>query len=91
MSARKNTGSRLPSAARAPDEGHRRRRRSRPADSNTRRWRRDTRPRLVRATVSATKALRWNGPLIEANTRSRGGESAPPPGTGRGATPADRR
>ena len=30
------------------------------------RWRRDTRPQLVRAAVSATKALRWSHPLVEA-------------------------
>ena len=39
---------------------------TRPADSATRRWRRDTRPRSIRAAVSATKALRWTRPLIEA-------------------------
>ena len=39
---------------------------SRPADSGTRRWRRDTRPKSVRAAVSATKGIRWTRPLIEA-------------------------
>ena len=37
-----------------------------PVDSATRRWRRDTRPKSVRAAVSATKAIRWTRPLIEA-------------------------
>ena len=35
-------------------------------DTAARRWRRDSRPRLVRAIVSATKALKWSHPLIEA-------------------------
>ena len=35
-------------------------------DRAARRWRRDSRPRLVRAVVSATKALKWSHPLIEA-------------------------
>ena len=39
---------------------------SRPTDSATRRWRRDTRPKSVRAAVSATKGIRWTRPLIEA-------------------------
>jgi hypothetical protein len=39
---------------------------SRPADSATRRWRRDTRPKSVRAAVSATKGIRWTRLLIEA-------------------------
>lgn len=39
---------------------------SRPADRTTRRWRREARPASVRAAVSATKAIRWNRPLIEA-------------------------
>lgn len=42
------------------------RRASRTADSATRRWRRDTRPRSVRAAVSATKGIRWTHPLIRA-------------------------
>ena len=32
----------------------------------SKRWRRDTRPRIVRAAVSATKAIRWSPVLIEA-------------------------
>ena len=32
----------------------------------TRRWRRDTRSKAIRAAVSAAKALRWSRPLIEA-------------------------
>lgn len=39
---------------------------SRRADSATRRWRRDTRPKLFRAAVSVTKGIRWTRPLIEA-------------------------
>lgn len=31
-----------------------------------RRWRRDARPRIVRAAVAATKSLRWSPTLIEA-------------------------
>ena len=31
-----------------------------------RRWRRDTRPRIIRTVVSATKALKWSTSLIEA-------------------------
>ena len=34
--------------------------------SSTRRWRRDVRPNAIHAAVSATKALRWSRPLIEA-------------------------
>ena len=45
---------------------HKNRRASGPADAATRRWRRDARPKSIRAAVSATKALRWNRPLIEA-------------------------
>ena len=44
----------------------RKRRSSRAVDRVTRRWRRDTRPSLVRAAVSATRSLRWNRQLIEA-------------------------
>ena len=36
------------------------------ADRSTRRWRRETRQAAVRAAVSATKALRWSRPLVEA-------------------------
>lgn len=35
-------------------------------DRAARRWRRDTRPRIIRTVVSATKALRWSSSLIEA-------------------------
>ena len=34
--------------------------------NTAKRWRRDTRPQLVRAAVSGTKALRWSRPLVEA-------------------------
>lgn len=42
------------------------RRRRAAVPKSARRWRRDTRPRIVRAAVLATKALRWSPPLIEA-------------------------
>jgi hypothetical protein len=35
-------------------------------DGAARRWRRDTRPRIIRTVVSATKALRWSPALVEA-------------------------
>ena len=67
MSSRRNpVGNKRLSPAPSPEERHQRRRRPRPADNRTRRWRRDTRPTLVRAAVSATKSLRWNRRLIEA-------------------------
>ena len=37
-----------------------------PADAATRRWRRNGRLKSIRAAVSATKALRWSRPLVEA-------------------------
>jgi hypothetical protein len=37
-----------------------------PIDATTRRWRRNTRPKAIRAAVSSTKAVRWSRPLIEA-------------------------
>ena len=61
----KPAGGRRPSSARSSTQ-HIERRASRPADSATRRWRRDTRPKSVRAAVSATKDIRWTRPLIEA-------------------------
>ena len=54
------------SSTRAPVEPQPKRRSSRPADSATRRWRRDIRPKSVRAAVSATKGIRWTRPLMEA-------------------------
>ena len=54
------------SSTRAQGGSHPKKRSSRPVDRTTRRWRRNTRPASVRAAVSATKALRWNHPLIEA-------------------------
>ena len=61
---RKPTARRIPSPAggKRPHHG----RRSRPADSATRRWRQSTRPKAIRTAVSSTKALRWSRPLIEA-------------------------
>lgn len=61
----KPAGSRRLSSARA-SRPHIERSASRPADSATRRWRRDTRPKSVRAAVSATKGIQWTRPLIEA-------------------------
>jgi hypothetical protein len=61
----KPAGSRRLSSAR-PSKSHTERRASRPADTATRRWRRDTRPKSIRAAVSATKGIRWTRPLIEA-------------------------
>jgi hypothetical protein len=63
---RKPVAGRRLSSARASIKPHPKRRRSRPADSATRRWRRDMRHESVRAAVAATKALRWTRPLIEA-------------------------
>lgn len=61
----KSAASRRPSSARGGKspamDG-----RSRPVDATTRRWRRETRPKAIRVAVSATKALRWSRPLIEA-------------------------
>jgi hypothetical protein len=48
------------SAHKSPSAG------TRPSNRTTRRWRRDVRPTAVRAAVSATKALHWTRPLIEA-------------------------
>ena len=42
------------------------RRRPAAVPTSARRWRRDTRPRIVSAAVLATKALRWSPRLIEA-------------------------
>ncbi len=61
----KPAGSRRLSSARS-SRPHIERGASRPPDSATRRWRRDTRPKSVRAAVSATKGIRWARPLIEA-------------------------
>lgn len=61
----KPAGSRRLSSARS-SRPHIERRASRPADTATRRWRRDTRPKSVRASIAATKGIRWTRPLIEA-------------------------
>ena len=61
----KPAGSRRLSSAR-PSKSHTEMRASRPAGTATRRWRRDTRPKSIRAAVSATKGIRWTRPLIEA-------------------------
>jgi len=58
----KPVSGRLLSSMRIPG---RKGRSSRAVDRATRRWRRDTRPALVRAAVSATKGMRWTRPLIE--------------------------
>jgi hypothetical protein len=54
-----------PSSARDGKPPHNSRR-SGPVDATTRRWRRDSRPKAIRAAVSSTKALRWSRTLIEA-------------------------
>ena len=67
MSPRGKPGSsRRPSPSRAAKQSDAGKRRSRPTDVATRRWRRDERPKSVRAAVAATEALRWNRRLIEA-------------------------
>ena len=62
----KPVASRRPSPSREGKPPHTNKRSSGPADAATRRWRHDRRPKSIRAAVSATKALRWNRPLIEA-------------------------
>ena len=62
----KPVASRRLSSERAGTRSHKNRRSPGPADAATRRWRRDTRPKSIRAAVSATKSLRWNHRLIEA-------------------------
>ena len=57
--------SRRPSSTRAGKPSHKNKRGSGPVDAATRRWRRDGRLKSIRAAVSATRELRWNGPLIE--------------------------
>ena len=58
--------SRRPSSKHHPGEPpQKNERRVGPANAATRRWRREGRHKAIRAAVSATKALRWNGPLIE--------------------------
>ncbi len=61
----KSVASRRPSSVRGKSL-HKNERRSGPADAATRLWRREARPKSIRAAVSATKALRWNRALIEA-------------------------
>ena len=56
---------RLPSES-AGTQSYKNRRSPGRADAATRRWRRDSRPKSIRAAVSATRALRWTRPLIEA-------------------------
>lgn len=62
----KSASSRPSSPSRAARQTHGDKRRSRPGNAETRRWRRDARPNSVRAAVAATKSLRWNRRLIEA-------------------------
>jgi hypothetical protein len=64
MSPRGKPLSRSPFSARGGKPPHKNRRAG-PADAATRRWRRNARPKSIRAAVSATRALRWNRPLIE--------------------------
>ena len=62
----KPVSNRRPSPSRAVGQAHAGKRRSRQADAETRRWRRDARPESIRAAVASTRALRWNRRLIEA-------------------------
>ena len=62
----KLVASRPPSSAHAGKPLHKNKRSSGPADAATRRWRRNSRPKAIRAAVSSTKALRWSRALIEA-------------------------
>ena len=62
----KPVASRPPSSAHAGKPLHKNKRSSGPADAATRRWRRNGRPKAIRAAVSSTKALRWSRALIEA-------------------------
>lgn len=67
MSTRgKPVASRRSSLARPGRPPHKNKRSSGPADAASRRWRRDGRPKSIRAAVFATRALRWNRSLIEA-------------------------
>jgi hypothetical protein len=57
---------RRPASGRSLPESRPGTRRPAAAPTSARRWRRDTRPRIVSAAVLATKALRWSPSLIEA-------------------------
>ena len=61
------TPSRAPASLRSGTKriSGRKRRSEASMEATTRRWRRDVRPRLVSAAVSATGALRWSPTLIE--------------------------
>jgi hypothetical protein len=61
----KPVASRRPFSTRG-DKALHKNRRSGPVDATTRRWRRNARPKAIRAAVSSTKAVRWSRPLIEA-------------------------
>jgi hypothetical protein len=65
MSSREKPVARRRSASGRTVKPPHNRRSARPADAATRRWRRNTRPKLIRAAVSATTALRWNRPLMQ--------------------------
>lgn len=54
-----------PRSTRAKKLPDKQRQRAGRGNAATRRWRRDTRSKAIRAAVSAAKALRWSRPLIE--------------------------
>ena len=62
----KPVSSRRPGSTRAKKLSDKQGQRAGRADAATRRWRRDTRSKAIRAAVSATKRLHWSRPLIEA-------------------------
>ena len=62
----KPVSSRRPRSTRAKKPPDKKGQRAGPGKAATRRWRRNTRSRAIRAAISATKALRWNQSLIEA-------------------------
>jgi hypothetical protein len=65
MSPREKPVARRRSASGRTGKPPHNRRSAAPADAATRRWRRNTRPKSIRAAVSATTALRWNRPLMQ--------------------------
>ena len=69
MPSRRNSPPSKPSRSRALERSHHEPgpvTQRRVNNRSTKRWRRDTRPRAIRAAVSATKALRWSSTLIDA-------------------------
>jgi hypothetical protein len=60
------TRSHAPARSRPKPHPAKSRRRAVRGDKGTKRWRRDSRPAAVRAAITATKAVRWSRPLVEA-------------------------